>query len=584
MKGVSYTLMFIFSTIFNSAFAQQSWFINIPDKTTSFTYTARIDSSSYWIIQGVASGKPVTGSDILHITVMDECGYVNAFELTSDSVYSFINIINTFVQNDSLFIAIAVNPKFVHYHRMPSLLGISLHNYGARMSFQIADNVNYLLSYQPLGNERYMTYNFLSYTEKPSQYALMIVNKDFQVLNYFENFTEYTISGHATRLANGFVFSTSTKLVGLDENLDMLWGKELPSGYFMSQFHKTQDGFLATYRNRYSSLLAIAKFDNNGNVQWVSPELVPVGYKLVKHFSLSSSNDVQIVAITAENEQSPGEVTLLLYKIDVVSGKILSINQSVSLPAQLSLWQIFQDIYDNLFVAIQANNGIAGLININNSEDCNVNIERSFSLNQADIHLNPMSSTVQSLQDHFDIGFIPLRSIPSQTDIGAYCDIKPQQEMLQPVYTLCEGEELKLDLSQVKYNIKWENGSREKARTINKPGIYSYSVDHCAIQHTESVEVLDGRCGNVFIPNIFSPDQDGNNDELQISASFDVRLISMSIYDRWGEEVYNCSGETCSWDGRFKGKGAPSGVYVAVVKYSNHNGEKTKSASVTLIR
>ncbi|MCI5082233.1 MAG: gliding motility-associated C-terminal domain-containing protein [Saprospiraceae bacterium] len=95
----------------------------------------------------------------------------------------------------------------------------------------------------------------------------------------------------------------------------------------------------------------------------------------------------------------------------------------------------------------------------------------------------------------------------------------------------------------------------------------------CVGEGQVSVEVDRNR--NVYIPNAFSPNGDGFNDEFRIFACQGVREITtVKVYDRWGELVYegddffpNCdSGGTKLWDGRFNGDLMNPGVFVYLIE------------------
>lgn len=67
------------------------------------------------------------------------------------------------------------------------------------------------------------------------------------------------------------------------------------------------------------------------------------------------------------------------------------------------------------------------------------------------------------------------------------------------------------------------------------------------------------------IPNLFSPNDDGKSDVFQIAGMSDFPNFKLVIFDRWGSEVYNYNNEGRAtpnwWDGSYKGKQAPKGVY-----------------------
>ena len=96
-------------------------------------------------------------------------------------------------------------------------------------------------------------------------------------------------------------------------------------------------------------------------------------------------------------------------------------------------------------------------------------------------------------------------------------------------------------------------------------------LNGCTYIDSIFVNVLNApRRNKVFLPNIFSPNGDGNNDFLFVSANLEnVRaVLSFEVYDRWGNRVFNrkltpLNSEIDGWDGRsVDGQLLPTGVYV----------------------
>lgn len=79
---------------------------------------------------------------------------------------------------------------------------------------------------------------------------------------------------------------------------------------------------------------------------------------------------------------------------------------------------------------------------------------------------------------------------------------------------------------------------------------------------------------NVYIPNAFSPDGDGINDEFRLFTCTGVRGVNFArVFDRWGEIVYNsdnidvnCFDGAALWDGRKDGNTVSPGVYVYIIE------------------
>lgn len=78
---------------------------------------------------------------------------------------------------------------------------------------------------------------------------------------------------------------------------------------------------------------------------------------------------------------------------------------------------------------------------------------------------------------------------------------------------------------------------------------------------------------NVYVPNAFSPNRDGFNDEFRIYTGLGVRGIkSFRVFDRWGGMIFERTAESLllqdqiGWNGRVNGEDAPVGSYVYVVE------------------
>jgi len=89
-----------------------------------------------------------------------------------------------------------------------------------------------------------------------------------------------------------------------------------------------------------------------------------------------------------------------------------------------------------------------------------------------------------------------------------------------------------------------------------------------------------------YIPNAFTPNNDGRNDIFRIvNAKYD-KLIDFSIYNRWGQMIYdNSSDINQGWDGTFNGVPQDMGTYYYNIIVSSPDGNnKNFKGSVTLIR
>jgi len=95
----------------------------------------------------------------------------------------------------------------------------------------------------------------------------------------------------------------------------------------------------------------------------------------------------------------------------------------------------------------------------------------------------------------------------------------------------------------------------------------------------------------LFIPNVFSPNQDGINDIFYLQANAEITDINtLRIFDRWGNVVFEKSGfkpddPSQGWDGYFKGKLMNPDVFTYWVEYkTKYDTVETKAGDVTLVR
>jgi gliding motility-associated-like protein len=119
----------------------------------------------------------------------------------------------------------------------------------------------------------------------------------------------------------------------------------------------------------------------------------------------------------------------------------------------------------------------------------------------------------------------------------------------------------------------------------------TYSVEitnseGCSDSASIRVEVVP--CQNhsaLAIPNAFSPNGDNQNDYFVLKGwSECLQNFTISIFDRWGEKVFESSDPNFSWDGTYKQKTVDSGVFVCVVNAMSNGVKIERTTNITLIR
>lgn len=86
---------------------------------------------------------------------------------------------------------------------------------------------------------------------------------------------------------------------------------------------------------------------------------------------------------------------------------------------------------------------------------------------------------------------------------------------------------------------------------------------------------VDVLCGDLFVPNAFSPNGDGSNDCLKVYSNC-LETVLFRVYSRWGELLYESEDIDGCWDGTNGGSDLNTGVYTFTVQATLINGEEVE--------
>jgi gliding motility-associated-like protein len=101
---------------------------------------------------------------------------------------------------------------------------------------------------------------------------------------------------------------------------------------------------------------------------------------------------------------------------------------------------------------------------------------------------------------------------------------------------------------------------------------------------TTSIQLTLQEPFSLIIPNIFTPNGDGQNDIFQ-PVVFGVKSFEVNIYDRWGTIVHTYSGANGKWDGTKNGTRCSDGVYFYTIELTTSTSEnQSHSGTITLLR
>lgn len=146
---------------------------------------------------------------------------------------------------------------------------------------------------------------------------------------------------------------------------------------------------------------------------------------------------------------------------------------------------------------------------------------------------------------------------------------------------VCFDDIKKIELDAGLHNTYLWQPTGETTRTIYSTMAMLYNLtvtDTNGCKSSQQVAVNEQCNLQLYVPNAFSPNNDGVNEIFKISINPN-HIKQFEVYNRWGQLIVQ--NQTGTWDG----KDAPQGVYVIILYYTNDNGQEQRySGNVTLMR
>lgn len=191
------------------------------------------------------------------------------------------------------------------------------------------------------------------------------------------------------------------------------------------------------------------------------------------------------------------------------------------------------------------------------SQTVNVTINPS-----PDINIKPLSGDVLCAYDTLE-----LVALPGNIGTGDYYDYRwtPEKPFL---YTT------------------GPNGIKVKGIFLEPTMVTLTAYNKYGCYDSDSVLVQTKPCCEVFVPNAFSPNNDGLNDYFMPQLQNGQVLVSLQVFDRYGKLIYDNTNIKKGWDGRYpNGSEANADVYMFLVRYTCADGKLyEKKETVSLLR
>ena len=166
-----------------------------------------------------------------------------------------------------------------------------------------------------------------------------------------------------------------------------------------------------------------------------------------------------------------------------------------------------------------------------------------------------------------DFNFTPVSPIENEDEV-MFTNTSKGDKINQWTWSFAGAETGKVDYYSLKENTTY---------LFKYAGMYPVALVvkntwGCSDTVVKAVKVEDNF--NIYVPNAFTPNGDNKND-LFMPVFRGVKEFNISVYDRWGEKLYETNQFGTGWDGTYRGKNCKDDVYVWKMTVVSETG-KTK--------
>ena len=150
---------------------------------------------------------------------------------------------------------------------------------------------------------------------------------------------------------------------------------------------------------------------------------------------------------------------------------------------------------------------------------------------------------------------------------------------------LCQGQTLLLNASTNNATYLWQDGSTAPTFNATQDSTYWVKVTDTTANCSTTATIKLECDAEPVIPNIFTPNGDGSNDNFVIK-NIEYWDINLQVFNRWGNEVYNVDNYQNNWDGKYKGNPVSDGTYFYIIKAKGKDSgrEKEYKGSLMIMR
>jgi gliding motility-associated-like protein len=160
----------------------------------------------------------------------------------------------------------------------------------------------------------------------------------------------------------------------------------------------------------------------------------------------------------------------------------------------------------------------------------------------------------------------------SKDTINISYQLKPQfslgaDQLICPNFTITlQPKFIITDTLPLQY--QWQDGSSNPTYTATQQGLYFVDISNYCGDTRDQIMISKGLC-KIYVPTIFTPNNDGKNDLFKIQGGEEVKDFQLTIYSRWGTKILQTKNIQQGWDGTINGKAQPAGAYIYFIQYKD---------------
>lgn len=147
---------------------------------------------------------------------------------------------------------------------------------------------------------------------------------------------------------------------------------------------------------------------------------------------------------------------------------------------------------------------------------------------------------------------------------------------------LCPGRTVELDPGGEMLWTRWTTNEITPTIVVGEGefGYVAEDIHGCPHRDSTVVRISADKDGIVYLPNSFTPDQDGYNDVF-LPVGAERGDFALTLFDRWGRELYRTNDPYKGWDGTSGGAITPPGAYIWTMTYRDRcDGSETEVSTI----